>query len=76
MTLSLWSLLGKQHFGLHGSALFLTIAVIIMLAALLASGSLLISQSSRAHGLALSVTGSSAVVLLGGMVYGFWIIGW
>ncbi|OLO99891.1 hypothetical protein BVU76_23550 [Mycolicibacterium porcinum] len=73
---TIWWLLGKQLFELHGLALFLAIAVIVTLAAVLTTVSLLISPSSRAHGLAISVAGSSAVVLLGGMLYGFWVIRW
>jgi hypothetical protein len=34
---------------------------------------LLTSRSSRRRGLSLSVAGSAAVVLIGGVIYDFWI---
>lgn len=73
---ALWWLLGKRPFELHGFALFSIIALVITIAAALAAIPLLTSQSSRAQGLAMSIAGSSAVVVLGGIVYGFWIIRW
>lgn len=73
---ALWWLLGRQPFELHGFPLFLVIASVTTLAAALAAIPLLASRSSRAHGLAIGIAGSSAVVVLGGIVYGFWIIRW
>lgn len=34
------------------------------------------SSSSRARGIALGVVGSYAVVLVGGLLYGLWILAW
>lgn len=71
-----WWLLGQRPFELHGSALLLAIAVILSLPGGLTTVLLLTSQSSRARGLAISIAGSCAVVLLGGIVYSPWIIRW
>lgn len=69
-------LLGKHLSDTHEFRLFLIgTAVTIFLTAVTAI-LLLTSKSSRAHGLAVSVVGSSAVVIVGAVVYGFWIMQW
>ncbi|KUI34683.1 hypothetical protein AU195_09170 [Mycobacterium sp. IS-1496] len=55
-------------FVVSSGAVFLLCAVLFTLLIKLAS--------SRARGVALSVAGSFAVVLTGGLVYGFWILAW
>lgn len=69
-------LLGKRFPGADAVVLFAVSAVVVFL--LCAGITLLLarSSSSRAHGIALGVAGSYAVVLGGGLVYGFWILAW
>ena len=69
-------LLGMQFPGTPGFVLFLVGAAAILPLCVVSSGLLIRSASSRAHGLAVSIVGSYAVVLVGGAVYGVWIIGW
>ena len=52
-----------------GSVITLVLSIAIVVA-------LLNRKSSRAHGIAISIVGSLAVALVGGTVYGFWVIGW
>lgn len=67
-------LLGKR---LHdGLALFLISMTITALIAAVAICFLLRSPSPRAHGLAISIMGTSVIVFLGGLLYGFWILRW
>lgn len=65
-------LLGRWLPGTGAVVLFVAgAAVTFVLCAVLTK-----SASSRARGLALSVAGSFVVVLVGGFVYGFWILAW
>jgi hypothetical protein len=71
-------LLGKWPFEKHDTfkaegALFLTATAIAALGSLAISGVLLTSRSSRGRGLAVSLAGSAAVVLIGAVVYDFWV---
>ena len=69
-------LLGKQFPGTPGFGLFLVSAAALLPLCVVSSGLLIRSASSRAHGLAVSIVGSYAVVLVGGTAYGVWISGW
>jgi hypothetical protein len=72
-------LLGKWPFAEHSTfeaegALLLTATGIAALGSLAISGVLLLtSRSSRGLGLAVSLAGSATIVLIGGMIYDFWI---
>lgn len=67
--------LGKFFPG-SGAVLFLASAAAAFVVCAVVAVSLAQSKSSRAHGIALSVVGSYAVVLVGGIIYGFWILRW
>ncbi len=69
-------LLGKWPFATHSAyggerAWLITATAITTLVSLAISGVLLASRSSRRRGLALSVAGSAAVVLIGAVIYAF-----
>jgi hypothetical protein len=72
-------LLGKWPFAEHSTfkaegALLLTATAIAALGSLAIGGVLLLtSRSSRGRGLAVSLAGSATVVLIGGVIYDFWI---
>ena len=72
-------LLGKWPFAQHSTfeaerALLLTATGIAALGSLAISGVLLLtSRSSRGRGLAVSLAGSATVVLIGGVIYAFWV---
>ncbi len=75
LLLFMW-LLGTWPFVTHSPyegerAWLLSATVITALVSLAISGVLLTSRSSRNRGLALSVAGSAAVVLVGGVMYAF-----
>ncbi|MGH3645076.1 MAG: hypothetical protein ACRDUX_39350, partial [Mycobacterium sp.] len=61
---------------MHGFAQYSITAAVTLLVSAAVSGSLLMSRSPRAQGLALSIIGSFVVAIVGASVYGFWIIGW
>lgn len=67
---------GKWVDRLHGFGLFVVGFSVTAMVSAVAVGMLLTSRSPRAHGFAVSIAGALAVVLLGGVVYGFWIIQW
>jgi uncharacterized membrane protein len=69
-------LLGKNVSNLHGFAQYAsgTAATLLLSAAL--SAPLFLSNSPRAQGVAISIVGSLAVSVVGGVLYGFWIIAW
>jgi len=68
-------LLGTSFPG-SGAVLFVVSAAAVFVLCAVVTVVLIRSPSSRARGIALSVAGSFAVVVVGGVVYGFWIIGW
>ena len=68
-------LLGKSFPG-SGAVLFVVSAAAVFVLCAVVTVVLIRSGSSRARGIALSVAGSYAVVFVGGVVYGFWILGW
>lgn len=51
-------------------------AALTALLAVPVSGVLLRSQSSRVRATALSIAGSAAVVLVGAIIYAFWLLRW
>lgn len=69
-------LFGKAPTALHGFASFLAGAATTFLLCLVATVLLFSSSSSRARGIGISILGSFVIVLIGGIVYGFWIIQW
>lgn len=67
-------LVGKR---LHnGLVVFLISTAITALIAAATAALLLRSASPRARGVALSILGTSAIVFVGGLVYGVWILRW
>ena len=60
----------------HGLAQYAIGSVITLVLSIAIAVALLIRKSSRAQGIAISIVGSLAVALVGGTVYGFWVIGW
>ena len=73
--IAVW-LMGKAIPGTSGVILFLASAAVVFVLCALATFALVRSESSRARGIALSVVGSYAVVVVGGVVYGFWVLRW
>ena len=77
LLLAMW-VLGKGLFtteGSHGErSWMLTAAVITTLASLAVAAALLRWPSPRNRGLALSIAGSSAIVLIGGAIYAFLVL--
>jgi hypothetical protein len=78
LLVTMW-LLGKWPFETHSAyagerAWMLTSTVITTLTALLIGGALLRSPAPRNRGLALSIAGSSATVLTGGIVYAYLVL--
>jgi hypothetical protein len=67
---------GKVFVDVHGILQFLSAAAVILLVSAAACAALLRSKSSRARGVAMSLAGSYAVVFLGGIIYGFWVLRW
>ena len=57
-----------MQFGVGAAAVFVVCAVIAFVLAR--------SATPRAQGVAVSIAGGYAVVLVGGLLYGFWILGW
>lgn len=73
MFILLW-LIGKlPAFTIHERAWFITGAVITVIVSGPVIGVMLRSRSSYVRGLALSLAGSSAIVLVGGIIAGFLI---
>jgi hypothetical protein len=73
MFVLLW-LLGKlPAFTIHERAWFITGAVVTVIVSTPVVGVMLTSRSSYVRGLALSLAGSSAIVLVGGIIAGFLI---
>jgi hypothetical protein len=69
-------LLGKNVSNLHGFAQYATGMVATLLLSAAVSAPLFMSRSPRAQGVAISIAGSFAISVIGGVLYGFWIIGW
>jgi hypothetical protein len=70
-----WSL-GKWFPGTDAMVLFMVGAAVALFLCAGITALLARSASSRARGIALAVAGSYVVVLIGGLVYGFWILAW
>lgn len=70
-----WSL-GKWFPGTDAMVLFVTSAAVAFCLCAMVTVLLARSLSSLARGIALAVAGSYVVVLIGGLVYGFWILAW
>ena len=69
-------LLGKVFVGAPGAMLFLASAAVVLVVSAATAAVFLRSASPRAQGLALGIAGSYAVVLIGGLLYGVWVIQW
>ncbi len=69
-------LLGKWFPGTAGALLFLAGAVAALFVCAAAAVALVRSATSRAYGAAMSIAGAYVIVLVGGLVYGFWILQW
>jgi hypothetical protein len=69
-------LVGKWFPGTRAVVLFLVGAAVTSVLCAGAAAALFRSTSSRAQGIALSLGGCFAVVLVGGLVYGFWSLAW
>jgi len=69
-------LLGKYVSNLHGFAQYASGMAATLLLSAAVSAPLFMSSSPRAQGVAISVVGSLAVSVVGGVLYGFWIIAW
>lgn len=69
-------LLGKWLPGTGALLLFVVAAAVTFVLCAVLCAVLARSASSRARGLVLSVAGSFVVVLVGGFVYGFWVLAW
>jgi hypothetical protein len=69
-------LAGKYISSVHGFAQYLVGATATILLMAAVGGALFVSTSSRARGVAISIFGSLVVTLVGGLLYGFWVIGW
>ncbi|ODQ90902.1 hypothetical protein BHQ18_09345 [Mycolicibacterium flavescens] len=69
-------LVGKWLPGTSGLVLFLIGAGVTFLVSAAVSSLLIRSAAARERGLAYAVLGSYAVVLIGGAIYGFWILQW
>jgi hypothetical protein len=59
-----------------GPVWFLTVPAVTALVSVPISGLLLRSRSSRVRGIALSIAGSAAIVLIGAIVFAFCVIRW
>jgi hypothetical protein len=69
-------LAGRYVPEVHGFAQYVSGAAATLVLAAAVGGLLLVSTSSRGRGIAISIFGSLAVTLIGGLLYGFWVIGW
>ncbi|MGV0852569.1 hypothetical protein [Mycolicibacterium phlei] len=69
-------LLGAWWPGVNGSLLFAFAAAVTLLLTAVLSGLLIRSPSERYRGIALGIMGSYAIVLVGGTLYGLWVIQW
>jgi hypothetical protein len=69
-----WAL-GKLAPG-PSALLFLVSALAALVVCALSTALLLRSADSRAQGIAISIVGSYAVAVVGGAIFGFWVLGW
>jgi len=69
-------LLGKCWSNLHGVGQFTLGAGATAMSATAVSVALFARRTPAAQGIAIGIVGSSLLVLVGAVVYGFWIIGW
>lgn len=69
-------LFGKLFVDAHDALLFLAGAAVVLVISAATTAALLRSSSPRAKGLGLAVAGAYVVVLIGGLIYGFWVIRW
>lgn len=67
---------GKMLADIHGMLQFAIGAAVTLCLTAGVGGALFTSQSLRARGVAVSVFGSFVVTLVGGLVYGLWVIQW
>lgn len=76
MLIAQWALGKLSLFPEHERAWFLTGLAVSTVVMVLFGGVLLTRRSPRARGFALSVIGSSVVVLLGGIIFSLWVLRW
>lgn len=69
-------LFGKWFPGTSGLLSFFAAAGVVALLCVVTVMRLITLASPRAQGVALSIAGSLAIVLVGASVYGFWILQW
>jgi hypothetical protein len=69
-------LLGKNVSNLHGFAQYAAGLAGTLLLSAAVSAPLYMSGSPRAQGVAISIVGSFAISLIGGVLYGVWIVAW
>lgn len=69
-------LLGAWWPGVKGSLLFAFAAAVTLVLTAVLSALLIRSPSERYQGTALGIMGSYAIVLVGGTLYGLWVIQW
>jgi hypothetical protein len=74
MFIAQWILGQLGLFPARERAWFLAGLAISIVVSLTVGATLLTRQSPRIRGVALSILGSSAVVLVGGTIFGFWMI--
>ncbi|MGV9800506.1 hypothetical protein ACWDTP_20910 [Mycobacterium sp. NPDC003449] len=74
MFIAQWVLGQLGLFPARERAWFLAGLGISMVVSLTVGATLLTRQSPRMRGVALSILGSSAVVLVGGIIFGFWML--
>lgn len=76
LVIGAWWLFGKLFAGANDALLFLAGAAVVLVMSAAATAALLRSRSPRAKGLGLAVAAAYVVVLIGGLIYGFWVIRW
>lgn len=69
-------MVGRYGPDVHGFSQYVIGVSVMLLVAVVVGGPLLASRSPRAKGLAVSVFGASGITIVGGVVYGAWVVGW